>query len=162
MTSTGTASTSIAQYSPQPVAQLASPRRTPADNRGSPSRRISTPCSPFNTQPASNFRRANRYTYGRNPTPCTTPRTRMDAGTRHQLIQTHDAAASLPAHLITLPSSTSIGTVRLPPSSVSSAPAPRGPLPRHTLRIRASSTPATPATLACADTAWFRRAQALP
>src|SRR4051794_36113265 len=43
---------------------------------GSPSTSIRTPRSSFRTNPASPSRRASRYTYGRKPTPWTTPSTR--------------------------------------------------------------------------------------
>src|SRR5580700_289808 len=63
-----------------------------------PSRKISTPSSPFNTHPARVLAHARRYTKGRKPTPCTTPRTRMEQAlaTLHRL---DHAGAALPSDL---------------------------------------------------------------
>src|SRR5277367_3820742 len=77
---------------------------------------MSTPSSPFETHPASVFARASRNTNGRNPTPCTTPRTFIE----HALILDYSPTMQpRPCHPIrtTLPSSTSTGTVRWPPES---------------------------------------------
>src|SRR5436190_11262953 len=53
-----------------------------------------TPSPSFSTQPVSACARASRNTNGRNPTPCTTPRTLMRLATR---LSADAAAASIPA-----------------------------------------------------------------
>ena len=65
--------------SPPPAPRRRPRARTRRAHRARPPRAPPRRSAPLSTQPASAWRRASRYTKGRKPTPCTTPRIRRSS-----------------------------------------------------------------------------------